>query len=496
MPAPEPTAPESTTRSFLRGVAWAFLLRWGLRGIGLVNTVILARLLTPGDFGLVAMGTLVMGFLQGFTQIGVQMLLIREPQTSREHCDTAWTLKLAQGAAIAVLLVILAEPAAGYFQEPRVVEVMTFLSLVALLNGASSIGMVLVRKELDFARDFRYSIYCRLVAFVATVGLALVLRSYWALVIGQIVAAGFGVLLSFRMHPYRPRLSLAKARDYLRFGLSILPFNIGEFLNAKADVMVVGGIANTSQMGGYHVASELSALVTQEVVATAGRGLYPNYAKLAGERERLKTAYGHVLNSMAILCFPLGLGLWAVAEDFVAVVLGRQWAYAVPLLEWLALYGMLSSLVAMFGGHILIVTGHERVSAWLMWLRVGLLIPLVWMAGTLWGVEAVAMAATATAAAMVPVAMLTLHRTVGIGWGDQCRWLWRPLGSALVMVALVRLLHQPALPAFVSLALDVLVGALAYCTVLLGLWWATGRPAGVENSIIAYLHTRRRRAPV
>ncbi len=496
MSTPSPNTPESTTRSFIRGVAWSFLLRWGLRGIGLINTVILARLLTPGDFGLVAMGTLVMGFLQGFTQVGVQMLLIREPNVTPEHCHTAWTMKLLQGVLVALLLILIAEPAAHYFQEDRVVEVMYFLSLAALIKSAGSIGMVLLRKELNFAKDFRFTIYCRLFALVVTIGLALWLRNYWALVYGSIAAAVFSVLLSFQMHAYRPRLSLAKARDYLRFSLSILPLNIGEFLNGKADVLVVGGIASTSQMGGYNVASELSALVTQEVVATAGRGLYPNYAKLAHEPRRLLVAFGHVLGAVAAVCLPLGFGLWAVADDFVALLLGSQWVSTVPLLQWLTLYGMLSSLVALLSGHILIVTGHERWSAVLMWLRVGLLIPMVWTAGNLWGVEAVAAAATATAALMLPVAMVALKLALGMALLDQLRCFWRPLVSALVMAALVRLLHQEGLPVPVSLALDVTVGIASYCVMLLGLWMVVGRPKGVEDSIINYLNARHRPAAV
>ena len=124
------------------------------------------------------MGTLLVGFLNGFLELGAESLLIREREATRAHCDTAWTIRLIQGAVLALLLVGLAVPVSDFFGEPRLVDVIYLIALSAFIEGFDNIGMVLVRKELDFAKDFRFGIYNRIAVFLFTVSFAFALRSY------------------------------------------------------------------------------------------------------------------------------------------------------------------------------------------------------------------------------------------------------------------------------------------------------------------------------
>ena len=481
----------TTFKNFLRGTVWAILMRWSIRGIGLISIVILARLLTPEDFGIVAMGALVIGFIKGFSELGTHMLLIREREVTREHCDTAWTVKIMQGAFVALMIVILAPFAASYFDEKKVVTVMYLLALSAFIEGTESIGMTLVRKELDFARDFRFHVYKRIVQFAVTIPLAVMLKSYWALVIGQLMTTVFGVTLSFVMHSYRPRISLARVREYLSFSLSIIPLKIGRFLNNKADVVVVGGIASTAQMGAYNVASELAAMFTKELEIPLARGLMPNYAKLAHNPQELASAFRHVLSTVAMICCAAGFGLWVVAEDFVTVILGSQWLSAIPIVKWLAIFGTLSSLLHLMGGQILIVTGREKVSAALIWMRLIVLIPSVIVAGILWGMEAVAPATAVAAALAFPVVVYYLTKSIPITLAAVAQALWRPVVAGIIMVNIVQLLHMDSLNVPVlSLVLDVSCGAISYTIMLAGLWWLAGRPQGIEQVAFHYFSSR------
>lgn len=476
----------SVYRNMLRGAGWAVLMRWGIRCIGLVSTVILARLLTPEDFGIAAMGALVMGLLQGFAEFGATMLLIREPDATREHCDTAWTAQLLQSVFLSVLLVSIAPLAARYFAEPRLTPVIYLLAIDALLAGTENIGMTLVRKELDFTKDFRFIIYKRLLNLSITIPLALLLRNYWALVIGQLSGTAFGVLLSYRMHPYRPRLSLTHVREYLKFSLVIIPFNIGKFLNNKVDVFVVGGIGNTAQMGIYNIASELSAMVTREIIIPTGRGLYPNYAKLAHDLPQLTAAYLHVIGVLGTLCFPVGFGLCVVAGSFVGVVLGEQWDMAVPLMQWLAIYGMLTSLMGAMSGQILIVAGHEHLSSLLMWVQLAVLVPAVVISGQFAGVQGIAIGATLAAVVTFPVIVYFLSKALPLKLWQLFQALWRPLLASSMMTGIVKALHVDGLPLAVLL-FDVTVGAVSYVIALLVLWYLAGRPQGIEHVLIGFI---------
>ena len=288
----------SSTRHMLRGAGWAGLMRWGIRLIGIFNLIILARLLTPEEIGVVALATLVVGLIRQFYQIGIPMLLIRKQHIDRAHCDTAWSLKICMGATMATMMALSAPVLANYFQEPRMVDVTYVLALAFFIASGVNVGMVLARRDLDFAKDFRFNVYVRFITFVVTIGLAFWLRNAWAIVYGTLMGSVVEVLLSFLMHSYRPRIDFSHCKEYFRFGLSILPFNIGQYLVQKSDAWVVAGISPTAEFAAYNMSSELSATFTQEIVGTVGRGLYPNYTRLVSRPAELSNAFSNVLCSI------------------------------------------------------------------------------------------------------------------------------------------------------------------------------------------------------
>src|SRR5688500_7124382 len=168
----------------LRGSAWMIAMRWATRALGLVSTIILARLLAPEDFGVVAMAMVVVGFLEVFTHTGVDLALIRDAQATREHYDTAWTLEILQAALLALALLAAAPYATGYFGDARVLEVMQILSLRAFVGGFENIGVVAFRRELNFTREFWFGVFKKMSTVAVTIVAAFVFRSYWALVLG------------------------------------------------------------------------------------------------------------------------------------------------------------------------------------------------------------------------------------------------------------------------------------------------------------------------
>lgn len=470
--------------SLLKGTGWVFLMRWGTRGIGLVSTLILARLLTPEDFGIVAMGTLLVGFLNGFLELGAESLLIREREATRAHCDTAWTIRLIQGAVLALLLVGLAVPVSDFFGEPRLVDVIYLIALSAFIEGFDNIGMVLVRKELDFAKDFRFGIYNRIAVFLFTVLFAFALRSYWALVIGQLAGTVFTVINSYFMHSYRPRLSRAKLREYLHFSISIIPLTVSTYLTNKLDVVVVGRIGGTAMLGAYNVASELSSLATREIVTPLARALYPNFARIADDPVKLVEVFRHVLSTVAMVCTPIGFGLWVVADDFVLTLLGPHWRSVVPLLQWLSIYGVLLSLIQVMNGHILIVTGNELLAAVLGWVRLAILAPIVIYATIRWGPEGAAAGMVVSAGLALPITGLYLLNRIQMSLGQLFGSLWRPVTAALVMAFVVDASLDAGAGHALRLGFGVVLGVTTYVVALLGLWALSGRPAGMEGVVV------------
>jgi len=490
-PSEQTGAKTSIYRHMLRGSSWAVALTWTLRGIGLINTVILARLLAPEDFGLVTMASLAFGFLGAFVNLGTGTLLIRQPEASREHCDTAWTISLLRGMLVAVTLVVTAPLIAAYFREERVIPLVYIVAFNSVLLGALNVGLVLMRKELDFAREFRYTVLSRLFTFAVTIALAFALRSYWALVIGTAVGVVFECWLSYLMHPYRPKLSLARAREYIRFSLALVPLNICSYLTAKVDSFVVGRIAPVSTLGIYNVAADLSTMLTSDLTSQIGRALYASYAKLTDDYTKLRDAYLKSLSALVIVNVAFGLGLFAVSADFVAVVLGPKWSDTVPLIEWLAICGMLRAVMQSMTGGILVVAGRERVAAFLMFVRFAVLAAFSIVGGSFWGVQGVAIGVTLGTAVVIPLGAITLVRLLGFRLTGLLGVVWRPLLAGIVMVVAVRLLHATSLEKpLLTLALDVLTGAVVFLGILVTLWWLSGRPDGAEKMVVDAVASR------
>jgi O-antigen/teichoic acid export membrane protein len=365
------------------------------------------------------------------------------------------------------------------------------LAIGAVFDSAKNIGIALARKDLNFSLDFRFHVYVRLVNFVVTIGLALMLRSYWALIFGRVLSSAISVPLSFAMYSYRPRLSLAKAGKYLRFSLSIVPLKIGRYLNGRFGAIVVGGFGGAGQLGVYNVGAELSAMLTQEILVPLGRGLMPNYSKLNHDPVMLAEAYSHVLRIAAAFILPMGFGLSAVATDFVELVLGSQWRDAGVIVQLLALYSMLAGLIHIMSNQILITSGHERRSALLIWIRLAILVPALIVGGRLAGVSGVAAASLASAVIAFPIVVFVLVRSIPVTLGTVIGAFWRPVVAAIVMATYLQWVSQELVMATSArLLIEIASGALVYLVTLVGLWWISGRPRGVEQLAIGMLAAR------
>jgi O-antigen/teichoic acid export membrane protein len=473
------------SREIVRGVSWALLMRWSIKAVGLVSTMILARLLSPEDFGVAAICMLVSGLLYAITEFGASMLLIRTKNIDRAHCDTAWTVTLIQSLFVGAMIVLLAPIAAVYFNEPRVIEVMYVLAFATFVNGLESIGPILIRRELKFEVDFRFNVYLRLLEFFATVGLALFFRSYWALVFGYLIGNIASVILSYIIHSYRPSWSLARASEYLRFALSIIPMRMANDLNEFAPKFLVGSLGSAQSMGTFTVSDGLASIFTIEIVTPMGRGLLPNYTRLANDKIRLSEEYKKVLAIVMLLVIPVGIGISAIADDLVTVILGSQWDMAKPLVKYLAIGGMLVAVTSIMYNQILVATGREQKAAILAWVRLMITVPILLAGLTYGGVIGLAKATIIAPLIYLPLIYMETRQAVNLPISAIGGLVWRPMLGGVVMYMVIKLLHPEGLEwATLRLACDIVIGAFVYGATIFILWLLSKRPQGAEQICI------------
>ncbi len=456
--------------------------------LGVVSTVVLARLLLPSDFGALAMAMSVIALLELMAAFRFDVAIIQRSEVTRDHLDTAWTFNVMFGIAVGLLTYALGAPAAAFYKEPRLEAIMHVLSLGWLAFGLENIGTVAFRKELDFSKEFLFSLSKRVAMFLATVPLAFAIRSYWALVIGVVVGKAISVVISFVVHPYRPKLSLAASRDLFAFSAWLMVNNVLYFVNDRLSNFIIGRISGAQGLGTYNIAYEISCMPTVELAAPINRAVFPGYSKLAADSKALTEAFLNTTGLIALAAMPAGIGIAAIAHPLVVVVLGERWLDAVPLVAILGIYGAIASL-GTNTGYVFLAIGKPRLLTLLAGTRGLLLVPLLVTACVSAGPGGAAWALLALEVIYRPLTFWVALRVLDAPWRDLLACLWRPIVASIPMGACVwwvrmEITGYSSVSSLVELAVAVAVGLAVYSASLWTLWWWAGFPRGSESGVL------------
>ena len=487
MTEPSPAGPRhdfsSISGQMVRGTAWMVAMRWAVRLIGLVNTVIIVRLLTPEDFGIMIMAMVVSAFIEVLFEADADVALLRNTAAGRRDYDSAWTLRILMGGLATAAIFLSAPLVAHYYGDERVTFVVQVVAFRALIMGFENPGVVDFRKHFDFRREFTYWVARRLTMFVLGLALVLWMRSYLALALTVPLAAAVAVAMSFVMSPYRPRLDLGRAGALWSFSRWAIVYQVSRFICERGDQFIIGRVATPEGLGHYYVATDTATLPTEEVVLPVVRALIPTYAQIAHDDGEIRRGFRAVLGFMAILCFSFGAGLAAVSEDFVLGILGDQWAPAVPLFFWSALYGAAAGMIQSIRPYMW-SRGHEQVLAFVNVGYAAMLTAVVVFVASRYALVDVAMARTAVSAVAAVATLGVVVALTPVSAGDIAAEVWRPLLAAAAMGMAVWQLHVDWPWRLLSLGQDVATGILVFAAVLFALWAKAGRPAGAEAEIV------------
>ena len=476
------------SRALARGTLLSVTLRWFIKAMGLISTIILVRFLTPEDYGIIVMAMLVIGLVEIFFLTSADTALLRSLDSSDAIVNSAWTLRLIQAVLVAVIVALLAPFAAQYFAEPRIVPVMVTLGFGIVLAALANIGPVLARKNLEFGLEVKIGVASKVVSFVFTIVAAYILRSYWALVIGTYVGHLASIFFSYKYHPYRPRWDLSRVPELWRFSQWLLVSGIGTFLGKKADELILGRVGDATSLGIYSVASEIGQTITLEIGGPINRSMFPVLSSMQKAKAESLALFFSTLGSINTFTIPVGIGMSVLALPFTLVVFGVNWRGVVPLLEIFALQGAVRFLVSPY--HVwFMVAGQTRLLALMSWLEL---------------------------AAFLCIAAFTYqHGVLGLAWA---KWwttvvvvmIWIILGKrqGLTLTALVRVIHRPLLAGsamavvlvgmstsanitnpLVELLLMSALGAVSYLATIAVIWAVSGRPDGIERWVVQRLST-------
>lgn len=467
---------------------WSVATRWSDRAIGFLSTLILARLLTPADFGIIAMAMLLIGLVEVLLDLGVNIALIYDKEASKDDFDSAWTLRGLQTTGVAILVTLAAPFAAEYFHDTRVDIVLYGLAIGIAISGFENIGIVEYQKRLDFKSDFRFFVFKRVPSVLITIVAALALRNYWALVIGTVASRFIGVGVSYAIHPYRPRFCFRRVTKIWNISRWMIFRSVGGYLESRLDTFFVSSRSTSDVMGMYVTASELAALPTTELLAPLSRVLLPTFVEARGNSTKLKENYLLALGVQALIGIPSAVGMALVASEAVPLLLGDQWIQAVPFLQVLALYSGLSAL-GYSGAYLLTALGKVATLAIMGWIWSGLFILVnlvLYPSG-----DAIFLAYSRLFLGFVGIfvfSWLVIRQVDGLCWSDFFKVVIRPIIGATVLCLCV-LQAKKIMPdaLWLQLLFEVLLGVFSYGSTVFILWLLAGRPEGSERYLLKKL---------
>jgi PST family polysaccharide transporter len=479
----------SRTRRMATGAGWIYSYRWLERLLDFVSIVVLARILAPEDFGLVAIAASIVIIIEGLSAFDVNKALIRSRSNDRELYDTAWTLSVIRGLLSALVMVVLSV----FVPDPRVAALILVLALSPLLTGLANPRFVMFERDLVFSRLAVLTLVSKVASVTVTLALAVLTRSYWSIAIGMLVGVLGSCAISYALKPYRPRFSLSRLAEIFGFSGWLTLTSIVTTLSMETDKIIVGRLLGVADAGRYFMTQRVGVLPTRELISPLQRLLFPSFSELADDRDRLRREAGESINWLASLSLPAGFGFALIANDFVPLVLGPQWSTIVPLLQILVPYLGLRATLSVALPSVMAL-GRTRLLFWVSLAYAVVHLPL-FIAGTaFYGLTGAIVGIVAAGVLYIGLNAFLLQTSLDIRWPQILSQARRPLLAVAGMVAVIAGLAVvlplelfSAAGSWPSLLVKLLSGAVVYCGLLFFLWRLADRPVGLEQRVLELL---------
>lgn len=462
------------------------------RGIDFAALVALGRLLSPADFGLVAVAMSVMFVVEAVSEIPMLPALVRLPVLNKAHYDTAFTIAILRAVSLGVVLSALAWPLARLYGDDRLALLLCTLWLAPAGRSLGSPAFVEFLKRFDFRPVLAIEITGKLLAGLASVSLAWWTASYWSISVGTILAPTSMAAMSYFFAPYHPKLSLTEWRGFSSFFGWTTASQLLNAINAQLDQLILARFVEAKELGRFSMANNLANLPTQIVIAQVVTPFVAAFSHIRGDKERLAAAYQTSATSMVAIGFPAMVGLSMISEPAIRLVLGQQWLEAAPILRWLCLAAIPYFFVSALGP-LTLALSRTKIFVQLSAVELFLRFPLLLGAVVWFGIAGAVAVRLALAVIMAICSMVAVRKLIRVSVVSQLVSPWRPIVSGLVMALTIGLsegwLSALDGPALLALGLTVVVGLAAgvYSATLFLLWHISGRPQGLEEKVAALI---------
>lgn len=423
----------------INALSWSLGSKFTSQAISIVFGIVLARLLVPEDFGLIAMVMVLMGFAGLLADVGLGAALIQKKDVNDNHYSSVFWLNTVIGIVLTILMVILSPLIAAFYKQPELGLITTLLAVNFVFGALEMVPRTYLSKELAFRELALIDLVSMILSGTVAIALAAKGYGYWSLVVQRLVSRLLSVLLVWRVSNWRPvlRFSFSSIRELIVFSSSVFFTRSIRYTALQTDKLLIGKLLSASSLGLYDKAYSLMLFPLGNISHVISQVMFPSLSQIQDDIERIRDAYLRLTRAISLFTFPMMVGMFMVVDSFVPGVLGEQWTRIIPLFKIFSIAGIFMSIATVTGA-IYLSLGHAKLQ-----LRVNLVNQPLQIIGVIiglnWGLQGVA---TGYAITTILGVFYTWHfagRLIQLGIG-QILWNLLPtLILSLLMGIAVRL---------------------------------------------------------
>ncbi|MFN8454774.1 MAG: MOP flippase family protein [Anaerolineae bacterium] len=453
-----------------KGIVWSVIQKWGREAISFFILLALTRLLPPEAFGLVALAAIFTDFLDIILDQGLGAAIVQRPNLEREHLDTAFWVSVLTGLLLTAGTIAASGLVATFFQEPRLAPVLSWLAIGFIFGSLSSTQMAILQRQLAFKSLAVRSTTAKAVGGIIGVSLALAGFGVWSLVAQKLVADVTAVIVLWRTNDWRPGFHLSRKhfKELFTFGVSVAGNNILTEIVRHSDDFLIGYFLGPTLLGFYTIGYRLLLVIMRLVTGIINSVAFPAFSRLQQDPKRMLRAFYNVTQYTSLLAFPVFIGLGILAPELIPALFGEKWGPSIPVMQVLALFGILQSVLA-FNGSVMRASGKPSWQFGIMLLN-AICSVIGFSVAVQWGIVAVAASLVIVGYLLAPVSYIAVRRLIQVDFRTYLGQFVAPLAASLLMVIIMgglkHVLKDQALNLYLQLSIYLTAGGLTYLLVI------------------------------
>jgi teichuronic acid exporter len=419
------------------GLLWSFIDNFANMGIQFIIGIILARLLSPKEFGLIGMLTIFIAVSQSFINSGFSQALIRKKEPTQVDYSTVFYFNMIIGVICFLILIFCASAISRYFNEPQLKHLIQVLGLSLIINAFTIIQQTILIRRIDFKLQTKISIIASVVSGIIGVVMALAGYGVLSLVIKTIIMSAITSFLLWLWNRWKPLLvfSIQSFKELFSFGSKLLVSGLIETVYSNVYYLIIGKYFSAQELGYYTRADQFKALPSSNLTAVIQRVSYPVLSSIKEDIPKLKEAYIKIIRSTMLICFVLMLGMAAITRPMILVLIGEKWEPCIIYLQLLCFVGMFFPLHAL-NLNMLQVLGRSDIFLKLEIIKKAFAIPVI-IIGVVWGIKAMILGMLINTLIAYYLNSYWSGRFIGYAFIDQIKDILPSLLLAVIMSSLV-----------------------------------------------------------